>query len=181
MSISPMISLIVAMNSARVIGYQNRLPWHLPADLKYFRQTTLGKPVIMGRKTYESIGKPLDGRLNIVLSCDPDYVVNGGHVVADLEHALALCAEYPESFIIGGSSIYQLALPQVQRLYITWVEGEYQGDSYFPELSVTQWQEMQRESFSADAHNAHNYCFTIWERKPTNLDSIPPSESCLYS
>ena len=164
MSTSPCLSLIVAMNAARVIGYKNHLPWRLPADLKHFRQVTMGKPVIMGRKTYESIGKPLEGRTNIVLSRHVS-AITGCEVAPDLAHALALCAGYEESFIIGGSSIYNLSLPQVQRLHITWVEGEFQGDSYFPEFSLSAWQEVSSEAFAPDERNPHAYRFTVWERR----------------
>jgi len=171
MSTSPCLSLIVAMNAARVIGYENHLPWRLPADLKHFRQVTMGKAVIMGRKTYESIGKPLEGRMNIVLSRHVSEIA-GCEVVPDLAHALARCAGQEESFIIGGSSIYSLSLPQVQRLYITWVDGEFQGDSYFPEFPLAEWQEVSSEAFTADERNPHAYRFTVWER----VTAPPPSQ-----
>ena len=169
MSTSPCLSLIVAMNAARVIGYENHLPWRLPADLKHFRQVTMGKAVIMGRKTYESIGKPLEGRVNIVLSRHVSKIA-GCEVVPDLAHALALCAGQEESFIIGGSSIYSLSFSQVQRLYITWVDGEFQGDSYFPEFPLAEWQEVRSEAFAADERNPHAHRFTVWERLTAPLN-----------
>ena len=128
-----MISLIVAHDKNRVIGYENDMPWHLPGDLQYFKETTMGKPVIMGRKTYESIGRPLPGRRNIVISRNVNYTAEGIEVVDSLDAALALVADVPEIMVIGGQQIFTQALPVADRLYITLIDHEFVGDTYFPE------------------------------------------------
>jgi dihydrofolate reductase len=129
------LSLIVAMTRDRVIGRNNQLPWHLSEDLKRFKQITMGHPIVMGRKTYESIGKPLPGRDNVVLTRDPQYHADGIFVVHSLEEAMA---RHPDSeqFIIGGADIFRLAYPQIQKVYLTFIEQPFPGDTYFPEFNL---------------------------------------------
>lgn len=128
------LSLIVAMTRARVIGVNNTLPWRLPGDLKRFKQITMGHPIVMGRKTYDSIGKPLPGRRNIVITRQADLVIPGADVVHSLTEALLLLHDSLEVFVIGGAQIFEEALPQADKLYVTWIEEDIQGDAYFPEF-----------------------------------------------
>ena len=164
------VSLIVAQAQNRVIGRNNALPWYLPNDLKYFKKVTLGKPIIMGRKTYESIGRPLPGRPNIVISRQQDYAPEGISVVPNLEEAISLAESLveinggDEVMVIGGAQIYALALPQADRLYITQVHAEVEGDAHFPEFNLEQWQELGREDFSAQEPNPYDYSFIVYER-----------------
>ena len=144
----PIVSLVVAVSLNNVIGVNNRLPWHIPEDLKRFRALTLGHAVIMGRKTYESLPKALDGRLNVVLSRQANYAVASGvRVVQSLDEALAGLAEESEVFVIGGATLYRLALPYAQKLYLTRVGLMIEGDTYFPCLEIEQWQEKKYETF----------------------------------
>lgn len=159
-----MLSLCVAMDKNRLIGNNNALPWHLPADLKHFRTVTMGKPIIMGRKTYESIGHPLPGRKNIVLSHNPTLTIAGCIVLHHLEDVLAFSKHYEESIVIGGATLYQKLLPNVQRMYVTWIHAQLVGDTHFPEYAPEQWQEINRQDYPADAKNAYPYSFTIQER-----------------
>lgn len=149
------ISAIAAMSKNRVIGRDNALPWHLPEDFKHFKRTTMGKPVIMGRKTYESLGKPLPGRANIVISRDPDAVQGAVIAVATIDDAITRAKEIAkadrvdEIFIIGGGQIFETTLPQTQRLYLTIIDQDYEGDSLFPELDMKEWQEKSCQNFTA--------------------------------
>lgn len=158
-----MISLIAALAVDRVIGMENAMPWNLPADLAWFKRNTLNKPVIMGRLTWESIGRPLPGRKNIVLSRTPG---NDDHVlwVSSVEEALALCAEDPEVMVIGGGHVYQQFLPMAHRLYLTHIDAEVEGDTHFPEYETDEWQSVFSEFHDADDKNSHSYCFEILER-----------------
>ncbi|QLE96176.1 dihydrofolate reductase [Neptunomonas phycophila] len=164
------LAMIVAQSSNRVIGRDNKLPWYLPGDLKYFKQATMGKPIIMGRKTFESIGKPLPGRLNIVISRDASFTAQGIKVVMSLPDAIelaesqALIDGVDEAMIIGGAQIYALALPEVERLYITQVHADIEGDAYFPEFNRSQWTELGREDFSAQGPNPFDYSFIVYQR-----------------
>lgn len=158
------ISVIVAMADNGVIGNQNRLPWHLPADLKHFKATTMGKPIIMGRKTWESIGRPLPGRINIVVTRDPDYVADGCVVVDGIDAALAAAADHDEVMVIGGAEFYRQALPRASTLYLTLVHDSFEGDTFFPELDGREWRERGREDFEPDANNPHAYSFVQLER-----------------
>lgn len=164
-------SMIVAMAENRVIGRNNKLPWYLPNDLKYFKQTTMGKPILMGRKTFESIGKPLPGRSNIVITRNPDWCAEGIKVVHSLEQAFELAVSIAEIdgaeelMIIGGDQIYQTALDQMDRIYLTQVHAEVDGDAYFPELNWHEWQEVGREDFSAEGPNPYDYSFIVLDRK----------------
>ena len=139
------ISIIVAMSENFVIGLKNKLPWHISADLKNFKNITLGNPIIMGRKTYDSIGKPLKDRDNIVISRDNSLKIDGVEVVDSLEKAIFMTAEAPVTFIIGGEQIYQIALPIATHMYVTKVEGNFEGDAYFPDYNQQEWREVGRE------------------------------------
>lgn len=152
------------MAENRVIGRENRLPWRLPADLRRFKSVTMGKPVIMGRKTYESIGKPLPGRSNIVVTRDPDYRAPGCQVVHSLEQALEAGAGHAEVMVIGGAELYRQALGRAQRMYLTLVRAEVEGDTLFPDIEPQQWRELERESHRADEKNQYDYDFVILQR-----------------
>lgn len=169
------LALIVALAQNRVIGIDNKLPWYLPNDLKYFKQVTMGKTIIMGRKTYESIGKPLPGRTNIIITRQSGYQAPNANdsvkVVASLEAArelaenIALINGQNEAMIIGGAEIYTQALPQVARLYLTEVHAEVDGDAYFPAFERSAWQEVAREDFAAEGGNPYPYSFVVYERR----------------
>lgn len=158
------ISLIAAMTNQRVIGKDNQMPWHLPADLAWFKRNTVNKPVIMGRKTYQSIGRPLPGRHNIVLSSQPgdDERVTW---VSSAEQALSMAGDVEEVMIIGGGNIYQQFLPLANRLYITFIEVELDGDTQFPDYQPQLWLTTFTECHQNDSHNAYDYRFEILERK----------------
>lgn len=145
----PRVSLVAAVASNGVIGNNGRLPWHLPEDLKHFRALTLGHPVIMGRRTWESLGKPLAGRDNIVVTRAPGYAAPGAAVAASLEAALASCARSPLAFVIGGAELYAAALPLADALVLTEIRRAYEGDSRFPDYDRAQWRETQREPHTA--------------------------------
>jgi dihydrofolate reductase len=159
----PLITLIVAMTSERVIGQHGRLPWHLPADLRRFREITMGKPIVMGRKTHESIGRPLPGRENIVISSNLAYRSEGCVVVRHIEEALAYAGGREEVMIIGGASIYAAALPMAERIHLTLVHAEIKGDVYFPEYPREAWREVHREDHPADQKHAYSYSFLVLE------------------
>jgi len=158
------IAIIVAMGSNRVIGNHNELPWHLPADLAHFKALTMGKPILMGRRTHESIGRPLPGRDNIVISRNRDYTAEGCTVVHSLEAALQAAAGHDEIMIIGGAELYRQALPQADGLYLTRVEGAFEGDAFFPELDDGEWREVERSEHAPDEKNPHCYSFVTLER-----------------
>lgn len=162
-----LISAIVAMSENRVIGRQNQLPWHLPADLKHFKTITTGHPIIMGRKTYESIGKPLPNRTNIIISRDASYQAEGCIVTSSIHDAInaAGLGHANEIFIIGGAEIFKTALPLISRIYLTIVHHQVLGDVYFPELDNHVWQESMREPHMKDENNAYDYTFMTLERK----------------
>ncbi|MBK9444895.1 MAG: type 3 dihydrofolate reductase [Betaproteobacteria bacterium] len=156
------LSLIAAMANQRVIGRDNTLPWRLPEDLQHFKRTTLGKPVIMGRKTWESLGRPLPGRRNIVVSRNPDYLPVGGELVSSLEAAMAATADVDEAFVIGGADLYRQALPLAQRIYLTEIAGDYAGDAHFPEFAAADWREVSREAHTSSDGIA--YAFVLYQR-----------------
>lgn len=160
----PLISLIAAMADGRVIGRDNQMPWHLPADLAHFKKLTLGKPVIMGRKTLESIGKPLPGRHNIVLSRHADFSPPGVTVVADLDAALAAAGDVPEIVIIGGATIYAQMLARADRLYLTLISLTVDGDAHFPDWTTEPWRIAERHLHAADERNPHPLEFLTLER-----------------
>ncbi len=158
------ISIIVAMADNRAIGINNELPWHLPADLKWFRQNTTGKPVLMGRKTYDSIGRPLPNRRNIIVSRDASLQIEGCEVVANAEAAVELCSGAEEVMVIGGASFYEQMLAHAQKLYLTFVHTTIEGDAFFPEIDFSQWEVIERIDNKADEANAFDYSFVVYQR-----------------
>lgn len=160
-----MLSLIVAIGENNEIGKGGKMPWHLPADLKHFKALTLGKPVIMGRKTFEAIGKPLPERRNIVVTRNPDWHTQECETAASLTDALVLAAGAREIMLIGGGELYREALPRAQRIYLTRVHSRFEADTFFPALDSAEWRETAREDHAADEHNPFAYSFTILERR----------------
>lgn len=158
-----MISLIVAHDKNRVIGYENTMPWHLPGDLKYFKETTMGKPLIMGRKTFESIGRPLPGRRNIVITRNKEYEHEGIEVVSSLEDALKLAGDVEEIMVIGGEQIFKLTLPIADRLYVTLINHEFEGDTYFPEYG-DEWKVVSKSELQ-HAKEGYTFQYVVFERK----------------
>jgi len=159
------ISLVVAAAENGVIGKDNALLWRLPDDLKHFKSVTLGRPVIMGRKTYDSIGRPLPGRTNIVISRQPRLTIEGCVVVDSLDAALHAAGNAPEVAVIGGAEIYRLALPLARRVYLTQVHASFDGDATFPTLSPEEWRETHREAHTVDARHPYAFTFITLERK----------------
>jgi dihydrofolate reductase len=164
-------ALIVAMAQNRVIGRNNNLPWYLPGDLKYFKQATMGKPIIMGRKTWDSIGRPLPGRMNVVITRNEGWQAPAGTTAATSLQAALKKAEaqaeldgIEEVMVIGGGQIYAEALPLVDRIYITLVHANVEGDAYFPEVNWEEWNEIGREDFFASDNNPYNYSFVVYQR-----------------
>jgi len=160
----PLISIIVAMAENRVIGSGNALPWHLPADLKHFKAMTMGKPIIMGRKTWESLPGKLPGRTHIIISTNPGYAAEGCEVVHSLDAALEIAGAVPEVMIVGGAMLYAQALSLADRLYLTLVETQVEGDAWFPEYDPAQWREIARQRHSQDERNPHAYSFLTLSR-----------------
>jgi len=161
------ISLIVALGTNRVIGRGTIIPWRLPADQQRFKRVTMGRPLIMGRKTHQSIGRPLPGRLNIVVTRQSGYAAEGCDVVGSLDAALARAGD-GEVFVIGGSALYQAALPIADRLYLTLVELAPEGDVLFPEIDWREWNEIERTAGQVDDKNAHPHTFVTLERRLTD-------------
>ncbi|HEY0635510.1 MAG TPA: dihydrofolate reductase [Gammaproteobacteria bacterium] len=160
-----LISLIWAMDDNRLIGVDNRLPWKLPADMQWFRRHTLGKTIVMGRKTFESFGgRPLPQRTNIVVTRDKSYQAPGAVVVHSIEEALQAAAHEQELFIIGGASFYEQMLSRAKRLYITQVHGAFSGDAWFPPVDMRHWRLLASEESGIDAKNGYACTFTIYER-----------------
>lgn len=159
------VSLIAALAENRVIGRNNTLPWRLPADLKRFRRLTTGHPVILGRKNYESIGRPLPERTNIVVTRDRGYRAPGCVVVDSLDAAYAAAGDAAEIFIIGGAELYAQTLARADRLYLTLVHAMVPGDTYFPEFDRAEWVEIERERREPDADHAHAYSFVTYDRR----------------
>lgn len=164
------LSLIVAATRNYVIGQDNQMPWDLPEDLRYFKQRTLGKPIIMGRKTWDSIGRPLPGRLNIVITRQTDLELEGAEVFTDLSEAI-VCAENwavdhdaPEIMIIGGGQLYRQALPRADKVYLTRIEATLAGDTHFPELPFDEWQRTDAQPFPAQG-DTPAYTFEVWQRR----------------
>lgn len=168
------ISMIVALAENGVIGINNQLPWHLPGDLKYFKSVTMGKPLVMGRKTFESLGKPLPGRPHIILTRDKSFHTDHSqqcHVVNNLEEVGAVAEGLlqeisgKELVVIGGAEIYKLMLPMARRLYLTEVHARVEGDTLFPDFDRSEWTELSRESFESSETNPFDYSFVVLERK----------------
>ena len=157
--------MIAAMADDRVIGIDNSLPWKLPNDMKWFRQNTLGKPIIMGRKTFESFGaKALPGRTNIVITRDHSYKADDCIVVHSVDEAISAAGDVEEVMIIGGASFYEQMLPRADRLYITFVHTKLDGDAWFPEWNESDWRQIERIDHGADEKNPHAHSFVILER-----------------
>ena len=161
------LSLLVAADENNVIEKDNKLPWHLPSDLKYFKNLTWGMPVVMGRKTFESFGKPLSGRRNIVISRNNEWKAEGVEIANSIEKAVALAQQsvVNEIFIIGGGEIFKTFLPKAERIYLTRIHQSFDGDAFFPEIDETEWQLVKEKNCSADEKNAYAHSFQVWERK----------------
>lgn len=159
----PTITLVVAYTRNRVIGRGNKMPWHLPGDLAHFKRTTLGRPILMGRKTWESIGRPLPGRQNIVITRNPAYEATGATVVDSLDAALAAAGAADEIFVIGGAQIFNDALPLASRLVATEIDADIEGDTWFAPLPEGEWQEVERLPQPAD--NGLTYSFVTYTRQ----------------
>lgn len=158
-------SLVIAQAANRVIGRDNRMPWHLPADLAHFKRVTLGRPIIMGRKTWESIGRALPGRLNIVITRTPAFSAPGATVVSSLEEAFQAAGDADEAFVIGGGQIYAEAMATADRIYLTEIATEVVGDTYFPAIDRSQWQETLMGEHAPDERNAYPLRFLLLERR----------------
>ncbi|WP_178106879.1 dihydrofolate reductase [Pseudomonas mangiferae] len=164
------LCLIAALAENRVIGRDNRMPWHLPADLKYFKAKTLGKPIVMGRKTWESLGRPLPGRLNLVVSRQPGLALDGAEVFAELDAALHRAQAWAETqgvdevMLVGGAQLYAQALPRADRLYLTRIALAPEGDTWFPEVDEADWQRLEHEAHPA-AGEAPAFAFETWVRR----------------
>ena len=161
------ISFIVAASENNVIGKENKLPWHLPTDMKYFKNVTWAMPVIMGRKSYEALGGSLRGRSNIVVTRNKNWRADDVQAVSTIDQAITLAAQTDakEIFIIGGGEIFQAALPSADRIYLTLVHGKFDGDAFFPELKEDEWQLTSDRHCGPDANNAYALSFQVWERK----------------
>lgn len=159
------ISIISAIAQNYVIGDKNRLLWHLPADMQHFREMTMGKPVIMGRKTFESIGKPLPGRENIIVTGETNYKPKGCKIAHSIDEAINLVKDQKEVMIIGGASLYKQMLPRADKLYLTLVHQEFTGDAYFPKFNWGEWDQIERVDHKADQNNSYSYSFVILQRK----------------
>ncbi|MEC2056615.1 dihydrofolate reductase [Peribacillus psychrosaccharolyticus] len=160
-----MISLMLAMDENRVIGKDNQLPWHLPADLQYFKKVTMGHPIVMGRKTYESIGRLLPGRVNIIITRNKSFQVNGAvilHNVAEIKEYADKCEK--EVFVIGGAEIFREILPETDKLYITQIHHTFEGDTYFPQIDSNQWRVTSSVKGKVDELNVYQHDFNILER-----------------
>ncbi len=159
------ISIIAAVSHNNIIGNKNALPWNLPSDMKHFRETTMGKPVIMGDRTFESIGRPLPNRTNIVMSLDKNYNAPGCMVVHSIQRALdAAKKEKKEIMIIGGASIYKQFLPLANKMYLTFIHADFNGDTYFPEYNTRDWKETERIDIPTDEKNTYPHSFVTLER-----------------
>jgi len=172
------VSIIVAMARNRVIGRDNAMPWHLPAELKYFKRVTMGKPIIMGRKTFESIGRPLPGRHNIVVTRDRGYAQAGVTVVHGLPEAIAAAGDVDEVVIVGGAELYRQALPMADRLYLTEIESETEGDTWFPQIRQGDWREVSRERRRKDPNNPFDLTWIVLDRAASETPGVtarPPA------
>lgn len=160
------ISLIVAAAENNVIGHNNRLPWHLPADMKYFKNKTWGSPVVMGRKTFEALGKPLPGRTNIVITRNTTWAFEKVQVAHSLADAIALAQATgaAEIFVIGGAEIFQNTMSQANRIYLTRIHHQFEGDAFFPPFAREEWQLVKQHSYEPDEKDRYGYTFEVWER-----------------
>ena len=162
-----MISFIVAADENNLIGKNNQLPWHLPGDMKYFKNQTWGMTVIMGRKSLESLGKPLQGRKNIVVTRNNDFKIDGAEVAHSIDDAIELAKDTgaKEIFILGGAEIFKAAMPVADRIYLTRIHHRFEGDAYFPEVSPGEWNLVKSHSCESDEKNKYPHTFQVWERK----------------
>lgn len=160
-----MLSIIVATDRQGLIGKDNDLPWKLSADLIYFKKVTMGKPLIMGRRTHESIGRALPGRKNIILTSDSDYKAEGCVICSSFEQAISECGDAQEAMIMGGASLYEQLLPHAEKLYLTYVDAELAGDTWFPRWDKEDWLLVSREDYAADEKNEYPYSFIVYQRK----------------
>jgi len=159
------LSIIVAKATNNVIGNNNTLIWHLPSDLKYFKKLTTGNTIIMGRKTFDSIGKPLPNRRNVIITRNSNLKIEGCEVVNSLEEAIQLSSSDENVFIVGGADIYRQSMTMAQTLYVTEVHAEFNGDSYFPEIEPSKWIEIKREDHNADEKNSLDYSFVTYNKR----------------
>lgn len=159
-----LISAVVAMSDNRAIGKDNQLLWHLPRDLQHFKKITLGKPILMGRKTFQSIGRPLPGRQNIILTQDKEFIAEGCVIVNSIQGALDSIKNQEEVCVIGGADIYRQMLPILNRIYLTIVHHEFAADAYFPELDSDEWKEIERVECEADEKNMYACSFILLEK-----------------
>ena len=171
------ISLIVAMAKNRVIGANKTIPWHLPNELKMFKRITMDHHIIMGRKTWESIGRLLPGRTTVIVTRQRDYQVPGALIASSLDAAVRACGDDAEIFVIGGAQLFAVALPQADRIYLTEVDADVEGDTFMPEFSLADWQAGAVEIQAADEKNKYSYTVTIYDRASTELKAISKSPS----
>lgn len=155
---------VVAMSDNRVIGKNHQLPWHMPADMRRFKALTMGRPILMGRRTYESLRRPLPGRCNVVITRDSLYQAPGCVVVTSIEAALAAVSYSEEIFVIGGQHLYQNTLHLIKRIYLTVIHGNFDGDTHFPELNMADWKEVEKVNHKADEENPYDYTFLTLDR-----------------
>lgn len=158
------LSIIVAMAKNRIIGANGAIPWKLPNELQLFKRVTMGHHIIMGRKTWESIGRLLPGRTTVIVTRQKNYAVPGAIIAGSLTNALAACRDDAEVFVIGGGELYREALPLADRLYLTLVDAEPVGDTHLPAINMAEWKEISAEKHAPDARHAHAYCFSVYER-----------------
>ncbi len=158
------ISIIAAVDEDGGIDKNGKIPWHLPADMKHFRELTLGKPVIMGRKTFQSIGKPLPGRQNIIITRDKDFRTEGAEVALLPEETLAAAAPAEEVIVIGGAEVYRQFLPLADKIYLTRVKGRFECDTFFTEFNPAEWRESERVEHAADAKNPDAFAFSVFQK-----------------
>lgn len=162
----PFLSIAVAVGENYAIGKNNQLLWHMPADLKFFKQTTSGHTVIMGRKTFDSVGRPLPNRRNIVITRDATLKIDGVEVVNSLDEALSISKdEEKDVFIVGGAEIYRQALPKTNTLFLTTIHHNFEADTFFPEIDKSEWRLISSEPHKADEKNKYDYTFEVFERK----------------
>jgi len=171
MSSKPRLSLVSAMDRNRLIGKANTLPWHLPADLAFFKRMTMGKPIIMGRKTYTSIGKALPGRQNIVITGNTSFNAPGCEIADSIEQAIALAASADEIMLIGGASLYEQTIDSADSIYLTLIHHKFSGDTWFPVIKPEDWVKISEENYEADEKNPYRYSFIKLDREiPRNID-----------
>lgn len=166
------LAIIAAISKNRVIGVNNRLPWHLPADLRHFREITMGKPILMGRKTFDSIGRPLPGRTNVVITRDKGYQPRGCTVYKSLDTALDQLIDHEAVMVIGGAALYEACFPLAAYLYITLVHHVFEGDTYFPNIRSSDWTEMERQDLERDSKNPFDYSFIQYQKIPRTETDI---------